>query len=82
MFDVMKEILISEKDFTETNYKKLQKALVYVKNNLIDSDGGMHLTKIKKVLQLIMLFKKFQMNLIVNQTKHGQIKGVNFTIDQ
>ena len=31
MFDVMKEILISEKEFTETNYKRLQKALVYKK---------------------------------------------------
>ena len=27
MFDVIKEILISEKDFTETSYKGLQKAL-------------------------------------------------------
>ena len=44
MFDVIKEILISEKEFTETNYKRLQKALVYIENNLIDSDGGMYLT--------------------------------------
>ena len=43
MFDVMKETLISEKDFTETSYKKLQEALVYIKNNLIDTDGGMYL---------------------------------------
>ena len=27
MFDVRKEILISEKEFTENNYKRLQKAL-------------------------------------------------------
>ena len=39
MFDVTKEILISEKEFTETNYKSLQEALVYIKNNLIDTDG-------------------------------------------
>ena len=44
MFDVIKEILISEKNFTKTNYKKIQKALVYIENNLIDSDGGMYLT--------------------------------------
>ena len=44
MFDVMKEILISKKEFTETNYKILQKSLVYIKSNLVDSDGGMHLT--------------------------------------
>ena len=31
MFDVMKVILISEKCFTETNYKKIKKALVYKK---------------------------------------------------
>ena len=44
MFDVIKEILISEKEVPETNYKRLEKALVYIENNLIDSDGGMHLT--------------------------------------
>ena len=41
----MKEIIItSGKQFTETNYKRLQKALIYIENNLIDSDGGMYLT--------------------------------------
>ena len=35
---------MSKKEFTETNYKRLQKALVYIKNNLIDSDGGMYST--------------------------------------
>ena len=44
MFAVIKEILISEKEFTETNYKRLQKTLVYIENNLIDSDGSMYLT--------------------------------------
>ena len=44
MLDVIKEILISEKEFAETNYKKLQKALVHIENNLIDSDSGMCLT--------------------------------------
>ena len=43
MFDVIKGILISEKEFTEINYKRLQKALVYKENNSIDSDGGMYL---------------------------------------
>ena len=38
--------------------------------------------KDKKVLQLLMLFKKSYMNLIANQTKYGEIKTVNFTIDQ
>ena len=41
MFDVINEILISEKEFIET---RLQKASVYIENNLIDSDGGMYLT--------------------------------------
>ena len=40
MFDVIKEILISEKEFTETNYKRLQKALVDIEDNLIDSAAG------------------------------------------
>ena len=44
MFDVMEEILISEKELTEINYKKLQKAFGYIENNLIDSDGDMYLT--------------------------------------
>ena len=37
-------MLISEKEFTETNYKRLQKALAYIKSNLIYSDDGMYLT--------------------------------------
>ena len=44
MFDVIKEILILEKDFTETSYERLKKALVSKKNNLIDSDGNLYLT--------------------------------------
>ena len=43
MFDVIKEILITEKEFTETNYKRLQKALVYIKSNLMDSNDGTYL---------------------------------------
>ena len=35
MFDVIKEILISEKEFTGTNCERLQEVLVYIKNNLI-----------------------------------------------
>ena len=44
MFDVIKEIFISEKELSETNYKRLQEALVYIKNNLINSDGCIFLT--------------------------------------
>ena len=44
MYEVIKETLISEKEFTETNYKRLQEALVYIKNHLIDTNGGMYLT--------------------------------------
>ena len=43
-FDVIKEILMSGKEFNETNYKRLEKYLVYIENNLINSDGGMYLT--------------------------------------
>ena len=31
MFDVIKEILIQEKEFTEPNYKRLQEDLIYIK---------------------------------------------------
>ena len=43
MLDIIKEILISEKRFTETNQKRLQEALVYIENSLIDSRGGLYL---------------------------------------
>ena len=42
MFDVIKEIVISEKEFTDT-IKDYKNALVYIKNNLIDSDDNMYL---------------------------------------
>ena len=31
MFGVIKDILISEEEFTENNFKRLKKALVYIK---------------------------------------------------
>ena len=33
---------MSDKEFTETSHERLQKALVYIENNLIDSDGGIY----------------------------------------
>ena len=44
MVDIIKEILIPKTEFTETNQKRLRKALIYIKNNLIDSDGNMYQT--------------------------------------
>ena len=44
MFDILKEILVSEKEFNDTNYQGFKKAMSYIKNNLIDSDGNMYLT--------------------------------------
>ena len=44
MIDVIKETLMSEKEFTETDYKRLQEAFVYIKNNLIDTDSSIYLT--------------------------------------
>ena len=43
MPDVIREIIISEKEFTETDYEGLKRALVYIKKSLIDSDGNMNL---------------------------------------
>ena len=31
MFDIIKNILISEKEFSKTNYERLKRALVYIK---------------------------------------------------
>ena len=33
-------------------------------------------------LQVLMLFKKYYMNLDINQIKYGKIKAVNFTNNQ
>ena len=44
MFDIIKEIVISEKEFTKTKYKRLNKAIAYIKNNLTDSDSNIYLT--------------------------------------
>ena len=41
---------------------------------------GLFLRKIKKVLVLLILFKRSQINQDVNRTKYGLIKDVNFTI--
>ena len=41
---MIKEITISDKAFTESSYERLQKALIYIEKNLIDSDRGMQLT--------------------------------------
>ena len=41
---------------------------------------GLFLWKVKKVLQLLMLLKNFQTDLIGNKTKYGYIKTVNFCI--
>ena len=35
-----RKILIPEKGFTNTNYERLKKALVFIENNLINSDGN------------------------------------------
>ena len=43
MFDIIKEILISEREFIKSNSESLKKAFVYIKNNLIDFDGNMSL---------------------------------------
>ena len=39
-------MLVSGKEITETNYKRIKEALVYIKNNLLDSDGSMYLITI------------------------------------
>ena len=43
---MIKEMLISKKELTKTNYKRLQEAMVYIKNNLIDTD----LTEINNII--------------------------------
>ena len=41
---MLEKILLSEKKLGEINFKRLKNALVYIKNNLTDSDDSMDLT--------------------------------------
>ena len=41
---ILRKIMVSEKELSDINFKRLEKALVYIKNNLFDSDNNMYLT--------------------------------------
>ena len=41
---MLKKSLVSEKELSDTNCERLKKALIYIKNNLTDSDNNMYLT--------------------------------------
>ena len=64
---VIKETLILDKGFSETNYKRLQNTLVYIENNLIDSHGGMCLT----------IDSLIQINNIIPGSNNINLKKVN-----
>ena len=64
---VIKETLILDKGFSETNYKRLQNTLVYIENNLIDSHGGMCLT----------IDSLIQINNIIAGSNNINLKKVN-----
>ena len=64
---VIREILISEKEFIETNYKQLQKALVYIEKNWMNSDGGMYLT----------VYSLIEMNNITTGSNNITLRKVN-----
>ena len=40
---MLKIILVSEKELSDINFERLKKALVYINNNLIDSDSNIYL---------------------------------------
>ena len=40
----VRKILVSEKELRDINFQRLKNTLVYIKNNLIDSDDNMYLT--------------------------------------
>ena len=64
---VIKETLILDKGFSETNYKRLQNTLVYIENNLIDSHGCMCLT----------IDSLIQINNIIAGSNNINLKKVN-----
>ena len=41
---MLEKTLVFEKELSDINFERLKNALVYIKNNLIDSDDNMYLT--------------------------------------
>ena len=41
---MLKKLLVSEKELSDINCERLKKALIYIKNNLIDSNNDIYLT--------------------------------------
>ena len=41
---MLEKILVSEKELSDINFQRMKNTLVYIKNNLIDSDDNMYLT--------------------------------------
>ena len=41
---MLRKILVFEKELSDINFERLKKALIYIKDNLIDSDENMYLT--------------------------------------
>ena len=41
---MLRKILVLEKELSDSKFKRLEKALVYIKNNLTYSDNNMYLT--------------------------------------
>ena len=64
MFDVIKEILISKKQFTETNYKRLEKVLVSIEINLKDS-------------KILIVGSLIETNNIINGSNNINLRKVN-----
>ena len=64
MFDVIKEILISKKQFTETNYKRLEKVLVSIEINLKDS-------------KILIVGSLIETNNIINGLNNINLRKVN-----
>ena len=45
---MLKEILLSEKGLSDINFERLKNVLVYIKNNLIDSDDCRFIDRYKQ----------------------------------
>ena len=41
---MLEKILVSGKELSDINFQRMKNTLVYIKNNLIDSDDNMYLT--------------------------------------
>ena len=72
---MLRKILVSEKELSGINFKRLKIALKYMKNNLTDSDNNMYLTTDSLiVINNVTLSNNITLkNVSVKSYRHGKM---------